>query len=87
MKKILIITVVILAALAVSGGIYKPSTEPVTVIHTVHTGDTLWEIVQHYKAEYNDKRDIREIIYYTGSDGKLQPGQQVTITLHPEAKE
>lgn len=89
MKKMVYAIILILAALAVSGGIYSPEPAPITVEHTVQADTTLWEIAGELKDQYNDRRDIREIIFEIAENnggGYIYAGQKLTITMQPEAR-
>lgn len=87
LKKLFFALVIILAAICVSGAIYRPAPEPqkVQVTYTVHTGQTLWQITSELQGVYGDKRDIREVMYHIREDngikGHIYPGQRLNITL------
>lgn len=95
MKKALILTALILAAVFALGFAAGRSTaagpQPVVIEYHVHSGQTLWEIAGALKAEYGDSRDIREIIYYIRKDNggldTLQTGQRLKITMLQGAAE
>lgn len=60
---------------------------PYEVTVHVQAGDTLWRICDRAGMEYQDPRDVREIIYYTRLHNQLdqritlQPGQEIVIPL------
>lgn len=91
MKKLFFAIVLILTAICVGGGIYSPEPAPITVEHTVQTGQTLWDIAGELKCQYGDRRDVREIIFEitqsNGGNGYIYPGQRLTITIKPEARQ
>lgn len=87
LKKLFFAIVIVLAAVCVSGAIFKPeNTEKVEVKYTVTTGETMWGIVGDLMKEYGDRRDIREVLWETnkanGIKGQhIHPGQTIYITL------
>ena len=60
---------------------------PYAVTVRVQQGDTLWRICDRAGMDYQDPRDVREIIYYTRLHNRLdqritlQPGQEIVIPL------
>lgn len=87
LKKLFFALVVILAAICVSGAIFKPEkTEKVEIKYTVATGETKWDIVGGLMKQYGDKRDIREVLWETDKANGIKgqhifPGQTLYITL------
>ena len=88
LQKIFFAIVILLAAVCVSGAIFKPEpkTEKVEVKHVVHRGQTLWGIAGELQEQYGDRRDIREVLHYTrkanGIDnGHIHPGQVIVFSL------
>lgn len=88
LQKIFFAIVIILAAVCVSGAIFRPEppTEKVEVAWTVHAGQTKWAVVSQLMKEYGDKRDIREVLWEmdkaNGIKGHtIHPGQTIYITL------
>ena len=72
MKKDL--TTWLLMALVVLAYAFWPRAEPeiIQVPVTVTSGDTLFNICGELKAEYGDKRNIQEIVYYARKQNGLQ---------------
>ena len=71
MKKLLMVPLMlVLAAFALSWPFQEP--EKVQVPVTVTSGDTLFNICGELKAEYGDKRNIQEIVYYARKQNGLQ---------------
>lgn len=86
LKKLFFALVIALAALAVSGAVFKPETKKVEVNYVVARGQTLWEITGELQEQYGDKRDIREIMYHARKtngiiNAHIQPGQVIIFTL------
>ena len=83
MKKLLIV------AMAVTCALYAyDCTRPIDKIEvkaTVKVGSTLWDLVGDAMQEVGDRRDVREVIYYTKKlngikeVGKLCAGQKIII--------
>lgn len=89
MKRIAVITTLIVAAVFVAG-FSAAGPGRISVEYTVRTGDTVWDIAGLVKEKYGDPRDIREIAYYIAEDNggaDIQPGKRLIITVHPETKE
>jgi len=57
------------------------------IIRRAYVGDSVWRIAERAQAQYNDPRDIREIVYYIIKDndllegGFLNPGQVLVINV------
>lgn len=90
MKRIAIITALIIAALFVAG-FDKTEPETVTVNYTVDGSETVWDIAGKLKEQYNDDRDIREIAYCIAEDNggaDVYSGKRLKITMErPSAKD
>lgn len=89
MKRIAVITTLIVAAVFVAG-FSAAGPGRISVEYTVRTGDTVWDIAGLVKEKYGDPRDIREIAYYIAEDNggaDIQPGKRLIITVHPETEE
>lgn len=85
LKKLFFALVIALAALAVSGAVFRPEPKIVEVSYTVVRGQTLWSIAGKLQEEYGDKRDIREIMYEAadnnGIKGHIYPGQTIVFKM------
>lgn len=87
LKKVFFAIVIALAAVCVSGAVFKPEpkAEKVEVKCVVHTGQTLWGIASELQDAYGDRRDLREIMYETskanGIKGHIHPGQVIVFSL------
>lgn len=82
MRQIWIIAFILSAAIGAYAGITSHSST-VTTRHTVHTGETLWEIAGNTVQDDEDIRQaVCEIIEDNGLDwnGALKPG--TTLTIH-----
>lgn len=87
MKKTLIVMLILLAPLAASLSVALSEKQAtVSVPTTVHYGQTLWGICERVADEYNDTRDLREIVYETAAHngikgGMLYAGQKIEVRV------
>ena len=92
MKKTIILALILLAPLAASLSVALHEKQAtVSVPTTVHYGQTLWGICERVADEYNDTRDIREIVYETAAHngikgGMVYAGQKIEVQIRRSEK-
>lgn len=88
MKKAITITALTLAALF-AAGFDSQEPERLEISREVDRGETVWDIAWDVKDEYQDPRDVRQIVYEikkaNGGD-LIVEGQRLRITVQPEAR-
>ena len=83
MKKMLIVAMAVTCVLYAYE--YTRPVDKIEVKATVKVGSTLWDLVGDAMQEVGDRRDIREVVYYTKKlngikeDGRLCGGQKSII--------
>lgn len=88
MKKAITVAALTLAALF-AVGFEAQEPERVEISREVDRGETVWDIAWDVKDEYQDPRDVRQIVYEikkaNGGD-LIHEGQRLRITIQPEAQ-